>query len=84
MITKDEANKRMGGIEALESQLNNLSSEIYDRKSNVLQTYYGFDISPPTDDFIYTSDIFIKEGNVFTDIDEAMEYAKTNWSEGEF
>lgn len=82
MISKEEADKRIGAIEALEKHAAHINQEIYNRKSNLLQTYYGFEISPYNIDidkqWSYTDFTYTREDQVFCDIDDALEYARAN------
>lgn len=81
MIDQNEASKRIGGIESLELQLSIMQRDIYNRKANLLQTFYGFAMEEIDCNSIiksYTDNIFTIDENVFCDIDEAMEYAASN------
>lgn len=78
MISQLEASKRIGSIEALENQLSRLQKEVYTRKANLLQTYYGFKMEFKS----HTAYTFTIDENIFCDIDDAMEFAVTNHSTG--
>ncbi len=85
MIDKKEADKRIYAIEALELELLGRQKSIYNRKANLLQTYYGFEMHSFGLDCrfkTYTDHTFTIDGNVFCDIDDAMEFALTNHSTG--
>jgi predicted NUDIX family phosphoesterase len=88
MITKEEALKRTAVIDHIDGELINMLRDNYNRKANILQTYYGFEMRKidPENELRYRSYkdyIFIKDENVFAEIDEAFEYARSNLSKGE-
>lgn len=77
-----EAKARKAVIDALEQQADVLAREIYNRKANLLQTFYEFEMLPvPIANFRgYTDNIFVKGDKTFADIDDALEFAETDGS----
>ena len=65
-------------ILALEKIKEFVVNKIYSIKLNMLKEYYGFTLEVPDDDIAFLSYIFTKDGNVFCDIDEALEFAESN------
>ena len=88
MITKEESFKRIAVIDHIDGELTCMSRDNYNRKANILQTYYGFEMRKidPENELkcrSYSDYIFIKNENVFAEIDDAFEYARTNFSNGD-
>ena len=78
----DFKNRSVAAIKALEELKAYIEHKIYNRKVNIIQTFYGFTLDSIEADGVL-SQVFIKSENVFCDIDEALEFAETNFSEGE-
>ena len=98
MITEKEAARRISVIDHIDGELATSASvgyynrksikENYDRKANILQTYYDFEMRKidPENKLryrSYTDYIFIKDEIVFAEIHDAFEYAKANFSAGD-
>lgn len=85
MITKEEALKRIAVIDHIDDELSRMTKENYNRKANILQTYYGFEMieidrEKEIKHRCHTDYMFTKDENVFAEIDDALEYAKTNFN----
>lgn len=74
-----EAKARKAAIDALEQQADSLAREIYNRKANLLQTFYAFEMLPVTLSRFrsYTDNIFVKGDQTFADVDNALEFAES-------
>jgi len=67
----------MNAISALEGVLDDIMGRIYERKTDVLRDYFGFDVDDSNDKFIGRH-IFSHSGHIFLDIDHAFEFAEEN------
>lgn len=77
-ISRDKYLERMAVITYMENEVIKKMHEIYDRKSNILQCYFGFECEPILVDGMpssYTDNTFTKGDKVFLDVDDALEYA---------
>lgn len=77
---KDKIFEKTAVINYIESQIIDLNRALYNRKANLLQTCYGFEMQEiPASQLYnrtYQDNTFVYEDKVFLDIDEALDFAK--------